>query len=172
MNLPSLKIRLKHRSDGSAAITCERGDGSVTWQRQEGSLGLVFPAHDLTHYAVESTLGYNYGFFGLVADGWEFSDFASPWPRGPVPKEALEVELIVGLLDMRRRMMTDWTAAELLEQAKLYVEGRGDKVALPVLTEQMLSRVCEARRDVFARWARTQAGETLELLFERSISRS
>ncbi len=58
--LPDLKIRLKRRPDDSAAITCVREDGSVTWQRQEGSVGQVFPAQDLTHYSVETTFGYLY----------------------------------------------------------------------------------------------------------------
>jgi hypothetical protein len=172
MSLPILKIRLKRRSDGSAALTCEREDGSVTWQRQEGSLGMVFPSHDLTHYAVETALGYDHGFFGLVADGWDISDFASPWSHGPIPAEALEVELVVGLLDMQRLMNADWTAAELLEQGKLYVESRNPKTPLPVLTEEMFKRVCDLRRDVFARYAAVKPGETLELVFDRSVTRS
>jgi hypothetical protein len=169
MILPVLKIRLKRRSDGSAVLTCERADGSVTWQRQEGSLGMVFPSHDLTHYAVETALGYDQGFFGLVADGWDISDFASPWSRGPIPAQALEVELMVGLLDMQRLMNADWTAAELLEQGKLYVEGRNAKAPLPVLTDEMLTRIREARRDIFARYAEVAPGDTLELVFDRSL---
>jgi hypothetical protein len=172
MPKPTLKIRLKRRADGSAALTCEREDGSVTWQRQEGSIGLVFPSHDLTHYAVESALGYDHGFFGLVADGWDISDFASPWSRGPIPPEALEVELIVGLLDMQRLMNADWTAAELLEQGKLYVESRSTKAPLPALTQEMFTRVCDLRRDVFARYAAVSPGDTLELVFDRSVTRS
>ncbi len=171
MNLPSLEIILKRRADGSAAITCERDDGTVTWQRQEGSLGLVFPSHDLTHYSVETALGYDYGFFGLVADGWDFADFASPWPRGPIPKEALEVELMVGLLDMQRSMLADWSAAELLEQGKLYVEGQGGKIPLPELTDDMFDRVRALRSDVFARWAAIAPGDTLELRFLRGSAR-
>ena len=90
---PSLSIHLKRHADGSASITLTRADGTVTWQRQKGKLALVFPPHDLTHYAVETTLGYQHAFYGLVADGWDISDFAAPWPRGPVPGEGREVEL-------------------------------------------------------------------------------
>ena len=42
---------------------------TATVQRQKGSLGLVFPPHDLTHFAIETELGYTGGFYGLVADG-------------------------------------------------------------------------------------------------------
>ncbi|HUQ47191.1 MAG TPA: hypothetical protein VM053_02980 [Gemmatimonadaceae bacterium] len=167
---PVLKIRLKRRSDGSAAITCEREDGSTTWQRQEGSHGQIFPAHDLTHYSVETTFGYTRGFFGLVADGWEISDFAPPWPRGPIPPEAQEVELLVGLLDMQRRMFANWNAEEMLEQGRLYVAGRGDRLTLPSLTDENLARVKQLRSDVFSKWAATEPGETLELLFQRKVN--
>lgn len=172
MSLPILKIRLKRKPDGAAALTCERADGSVTWQRQEGSIGLVFPSHDLTHYAVETALEYDHGFFGLVADGWDLSDFSAPWSRGPIPAEALEVELIVGLLDMQRLMNADWSAAELLEQGKLYVASRAKNARIPQLTDESFARVLEQRRDVFARYSAIAPGETLELVFDRSLSRS
>jgi hypothetical protein len=168
--LPDLKIRLKRRADGSAAITCEREDGTTTWQRQEGSVGQVFPAHDLTHYSVETTFGYTQGFFGLVADGWEISDFAKPWPRGPIPQQARDVELLVGLLDMQRIMLADWNAEEILEQGRLYVASRGDGASLPSLTEEGLEKVKKLRADVFAKWAATEPGETLELLFQRRVN--
>jgi hypothetical protein len=170
--LPDLKIRLKRRADGSAAITCEREDGTTTWQRQEGVIGQVFPAHDLTHYSVETTFGYTQGFFGLVADGWEISDFAKPWPRGAIPDEAREVELLVGLLDMQRRMLADWNAEELLEQGRLYVASREARASLPQLTDETLERVKKLRAEVFAKWAAVEPGETLELLFQRDVSHS
>ena len=59
MHMPDLIIRIKKKTDGEAALTCERADGSVTWQRQEGQLGRFFPLHDLTHFAVESVLGFD-----------------------------------------------------------------------------------------------------------------
>lgn len=169
--LPDLKIRLKRRADGSAAITCEREDGTTTWQRQEGTIGQVFPAHDLTHYSVETTFGYTQGFFGLVADGWEISDFAKPWPRGPIPQEAQEVELLVGLLDMQRRMLADWNAEEMLDQGRLYVASRGDRASLPPLTDERLDKVKRLRAEVFAKWASIEPGDSLELLFQRDLNR-
>src|SRR5207253_2804998 len=64
--MPDLTIRLKRHPDHTASLSCTRRDGSVTWQRQRGSLGAVFPPHDLTHYAVEQTLGFQHGFYGLI----------------------------------------------------------------------------------------------------------
>ena len=71
---PELRVELTKRADGGAVLRCTRADGSVTWQRQEGRQAAFFPLHDLTHHAVETTLGYRRGFLGLVADGWELAD--------------------------------------------------------------------------------------------------
>ena len=57
-----LTIRIKKKPDGSAALSCQRADGSVTWQRQTGPQGAFFPLHDLTHYAVETELGLEQAF--------------------------------------------------------------------------------------------------------------
>jgi hypothetical protein len=163
-----LKIVLKRKADGSAALTCTRADGSVTWQRQEGSMGAVFPEHDLTHYAVETELSYRKGFFGLLSEGWNISDFAKPWPRGPVPAEALQVELVVGVLTMEMRMNAVWSATELLEQGDLYASARESRggISMPRLRDEQLDRIRSKRADLFDRWSRVQSGETLDLVFD------
>lgn len=144
--MPNLRIQLKRMADGCAALTCTRADGTVIWQRQSGQRGLVFPTHDLTHYAVETVLGYEHGFYGLLSAGWEFGDFSAPWPRGPIPAEAREVELVVGLFEVERRMGGGWTAAELRAQGELYAASQkpGRQVAMPALTDEE-SRGCMQR---------------------------
>src|SRR5262249_62175861 len=57
---------------------------------------VAFPVHDLVHYCVESTLGFRDAFFGLIAAGWNLEDFGQPWPRGPLPDQALLSEQVVG----------------------------------------------------------------------------
>lgn len=164
---PRLRIQLKRLTNGGAALTCTRADGSIIWQRQDGSRGVVFPTHDLTHFAVETVLGYANGFYGLLAAGWEFGDFAAPWPRGPIPAEAREVELLVGLFEVERRMGGGWSAAQLQEQAKLYsaTQKPGRKVAIPVLRDDEVVRLHAALQDLLARWSATHPDETLDLEF-------
>jgi hypothetical protein len=163
---PALTIRIKRHADESASITLTRMDGTVTWQRQKGKLGAVFPPHDITHFAVETTLGLREGFYGLVADGWDIADFAAPWPRGEIPPEAREVELIVGCLDSERRSIDRWSADAFNEHAKIYVSTtRFSDMRVPVLTEQQLDAVRTLRDSLLARWAALQPGESLELSF-------
>ncbi len=166
---PELLIRIKKNPDGSAALTCVRRDGTSTWQRQLGKVGLVFPPHDLTHYAVETTLGYRRGFFGLVADGWQIDDFAAPWPRGPLPVDALEVETIVGFFDMERLSGAEMPAVDFNEHAARFVAGRRAGAAAPIqpLDDGELARVRAVRDELLTRWLAIDAGATMELPFTR-----
>jgi GNAT superfamily N-acetyltransferase len=159
-----LIIQIKKKTDGTAALTCRRPDGSVTWQRQEGQHALFFPLHDLTHYAVESVLGYRNGFFGLVADGWDFSDFGHPWRRGRLPTEAGLAEFIVGFLDLERASGMESSIAELREAAATFGKQNGVDINLPI-TEDELRRIREMRRNLFAQWVAVPAGESLDLHF-------
>ena len=167
-----LTIRLKRHPDESASITCTRTDGTVTWQRQRGQLGAVFPPHDLTHFAVETTLGYSHAFYGLLADGWEIADFAKPWPRGPIPLEALEVELIVGVFDADRRNLTRWNADEFEAHAISYVAARAamkhEAIAQPrALTQEQIDAVRATRDALLRRWSELAPGEEMVLEFTR-----
>lgn len=150
-----LVIRIKKKADGSAALSCTRADGSVTWQRQEGAQGRFFPLHDLTHYAVESVLGMDQGFFGLIAQGWDMEDTGGKGPRGPLPPEAIAVEHIVGGLDAERASSTQLSAAEF---------NAVTATARPV-SDAELARVRERRRELFAQWTALPPGETLVLAF-------
>lgn len=165
-----LDIRFKRHPDDSASITCTRADGTVTWQRQRGQLGMVFPPHDLTHFAVESTLKYENGFYGLLASGWEIADFAKPWPRGPIPDEALEVELIVGFFDAERRQMERWTVEEFHAHAETYVASRAATKHTAVrkprqLTQGEIDAVRERRNELLKQWYDLGAGDEMVLEF-------
>ena len=168
--MPALTIRFKRHRDGTASLTCLRADGTSTWQRQQGSLGLVFPPHDLTHYVVETTLGYRNGFYGLIAQGWNIEDFAKPWPKGTIPVEAQEVELIVGFFDTERRSFTRMSETEFNDHAERYLAARkstkpGALAVAPRLTQAEIEAVRGCRTDLLSRWAKLNPGETLELPF-------
>jgi hypothetical protein len=159
-----LTIAIKKKTDGSASLACRRADGSVTWQRQEGAQGRFFPLHDLAHYAVETVLGMDQAFYGLVASGWELGDFGPPWPRGPMPAEAIAAELIVGYLDSERAAGMTWSAEEFNANAGAYHGARGASPGFE-LREAELERIRQTRAALFARWDALPPGATLELPF-------
>jgi hypothetical protein len=165
--MPELLIRIKKKADGSAALSCLRADGTVTWQRQEGPLGRFFPIHDLTHYAVETVLRHRRGFYGIVADGWDLTDFGAPWPKGRLPADLDPSELIVGFLDTERATGVGWTAADFNEKAALYFAQH----RLPgtfQMTSVELERIRARLSELIERWRALPAGDTMEVSFDRS----
>jgi hypothetical protein len=164
---PDLVIRIKKNADGSGALTAVRRDGSTTWQRQKQTVGAFFALHDLTHYAVETALRYDNAFYGLLAGGWNLSDFGLPAMRGKMPPAALAAELIVGFLDTERASGTRWTAADFNEKTRTYYEQHGVH-APPVLTDGDLENIRAQRSALFTRWDNIAPGGTLELTFNRS----
>src|SRR5687767_334083 len=137
---PPLVIRIKKGADGRTSLSCTRADGTTTWQRQQGARAGFFPRHDLTHYAVETVLGHRRGFYGLVAAGWDLSDFGTPWPRGKLPEDAHTAEMIVGFFDLDRAAGGMGTVEELNAYLATFAE-ENDLPAPEKLTDEDLSRV-------------------------------
>jgi hypothetical protein len=113
-------------------------------------------------------LGYRCGFYGLVAAGWNLSDFGQPWPKGALPPKALLAELLVGFLDSERAAGVEWPAAQFAAMAATYGAEHGMNVTCHV-TDGELARIRAQRRELFTHWAALPAGATLELRFPRPL---
>jgi hypothetical protein len=160
-----LTIHLLKKTDGSGVLRCTRADGSETWQRQERHAAF-FGRHDLTHYAVETILGIDDAFFGLVARGWELGDFAPPWPRGALPPRALFVEVVVGFLDVERTANVRESAHDCNEAVTLYTQAHPvDTTGWFRLTDAQLDRIRARRAVLFERWFDVRPGDALTLPF-------
>jgi hypothetical protein len=159
-----LKIQFTKRADGGAVLKCIRVDGSTTWQRQDDQHAAFFPLHDLTHYAVETELGFARGFFGLIAEGWNIDETTGKSARGALPNEALEVEYIVSAFSAERAGGAVASAAEFNQLAATFASSKGMPSSRR-LTETDLAKV-RARFDELAnRWRALPPDSTLELPF-------
>ncbi len=165
--MPDLTIRLKKKTDGSAALSCTRADGSVTWQRQEGQLGRFFPLHDLTHYCVETVLGFDRAFYGLLAEGWDISDFGKPERRSQDISQAVLAEAIVGVFDLERIMGERGDAEDLMSKVASVYDSRGAAAPDIVVTQSQIEQVRALRSQLSERWHALPAGEAMELEFNR-----
>src|SRR3954453_13083966 len=110
------------QKDQSAVLRCIRGDGSVTWQKQEEKHAVFFPVHDLTHYAVETELGFRRGFYGLIAEGLGIAETTGETPRAALPNEALEVEYLVSAFSAERASGDAAIAAEFNELSATFAK--------------------------------------------------
>ena len=159
---PALTIALARRKDGAVVFTLRRTDGTTTWQKRAGPTAEFFAVHDLTHYAVETELDFRRAFYGLVAEGWALADFGTPWPRGPLPLEALPAEVIVGCFDAARAAGERLTADACNASAATYFATAGVASAVSVSDED-LDRVRARLSDLVWRWHALPPGETMEL---------
>lgn len=146
-------VEIAKRKDGAGVLRCVRDDGSVTWQKQTERHAAYFALHDLTHFAVESVLGYRRGFFGLLSEGWDFDDTTGKGAKGPLPAEAGEVESIVGQFFIEHAGGARWTAEEFCDSLSRK------------LTEDELASVRRRRIELFREWAAVEPGSVLNLKF-------
>ena len=145
-------------------LKCTRADGSVSWQKQEGKHATFFPLHDLTHYAVETELGFRRGFYGLIAEGWEIAETTGKTARGRLPNETLEVEYLVSAFSAERASGTATTAAEFNDLAATFASA--NEMTQPrELTDEDLARVRSRFNDLAMQWRSLAPGSTLELAF-------
>jgi hypothetical protein len=158
-----LRITITKKTDGSGVLHCTRADGSVTWQKQDRHAAF-FALHDLTHFAVETTLNYRRAFFGLVAEGWEIEETTGKGVRRPIPEEAIEVERLVGTLDSERASHAIWTADEFNEMLAIQTsDSSRDRTRR--LSDDDLARIRKCRSELYQRWFAIEPGKQLELTF-------
>jgi len=161
--MTTLTIRIKKGKDGPHSLVCTRSDGSMTMQHQRQEF---FPLHDLIHYAVESVLAYRRGFFGLVAEGWDLSDFGTPWPRGPLPRDMDPAELIVGMLGLELTTREAAPAEDVNARvAHWYTENAPDQPLPERVDDGQLMRVRELIARLHGQWRRLGPGDGIELRF-------
>src|SRR5215467_451241 len=116
-NMSQLKVRFTRGKDKKDVLSVVRADGSQSWQHQQPGI----PVHDLTHFAVESTLQLKNGFYGLLAQGWDITRLVDKDVRSMLPLEGLWTEFVVGLVQTERLSPEPLSATEfndLLDKEK------------------------------------------------------
>jgi hypothetical protein len=157
-----MKIRLTKESEGKPGVTAfVRDDGTSTWQKSSE----FFAKHDLIHYVVETFLGYQEAFLGLVAKGRDLSSFGTQdGVKDTYSQEETWAEAIVGLCQWPAvtgsSSADDSQLLSVLEQT--FVDN--DRPP-PPLTESQLSEIRKRVQELHNRWDMLQEGETLELEF-------
>jgi hypothetical protein len=155
-----LRIELKKGRDSRPTLVCIRADGSRTWS----ALHAHFPVHDITHFAVESVLGFSQAFFGLIAAGWSIEEFADKGAAARMPADALIAELVVGLLDQERASGQLLRADDLNLYLNQALQARGWDSFRPIL-DQELGAIRKIRSDLQTAWSGLDPGQALTVEF-------
>ena len=162
--MPRLTFRLKKNADAKSQLILIREDGTHT----AGTIGPADgygPVHDLTHFAIESTLGIDEGFLGLCASGWEISDFEVRGTPGRLPAEAIFAEVAAGELSRQvlTRQMT--SLEDFLWAIDLTFKQHPGGVDRPEITEEKFAVIHAFIAEQWKRWREMPANGTIELTY-------
>src|SRR3954462_971379 len=149
--MPTLIFRQEKRANGDAQLVLVREDGSSTF----GAFGPVDgygPVHDLTHYVIEQTLGLSDGFLGLVAGGWEISDFEVKGTGKRLPQEAFFAENAAGELSRQILMRQVSSLEDYLWVLDTQIAKAGVPYQRPQITQAQFDQIVERIRGEWARW--------------------
>ncbi len=152
-------IRLVKGKDKPDTLHCIRADGSETWARLPKGFG---PLHDLAHYAVETVLGFDQAFYGLLAQGRAIEEFAETEDRSWVGEQGTLAETIV--MTLQHEVAGSAAPEAFFEMVEETCRGLG--IAAPEgLTPEALTAMREQYGQLRRQWARTPLGGCLELDF-------
>jgi len=150
-------VKSRH-ADRPHTITCVRDDGTTVGQRSTD----FFVHHDLTHYAIETTLGLTDAFWGLLNQGWEFSSFEEREPgtrkARVLPPEAYLAEVLAGSYDLEVA-----AGPQPDEDRAIALAGLG--LSIPSPTTEQFQRIRSRRAELHQRWRDLDQGAWLELEF-------
>src|SRR5262249_10948350 len=112
-----------------------------------------------------TTLGFQWGFYGLIADGWDIADTEGKGPRGKPPLESIVVEFIVGLFSGERiggnpALNSDEFNKQLEQMTAANNVPIGRK-----FFDQELNATRGRIRELHDRWTAVPSGATFELTF-------
>lgn len=159
-----MDIELTKSAHGGSVLKCIGAGGSIAWQRNEDRSGMFFPLHDLRHYAVESVLCADNGFFGLIAAGWEVIDTTGKGSRGKLPDDTIAIEHLVGLLDAEGAGGDTTPASELNGYTASYA-AQHNHPPPRAISEQTLAEIRTLTMKLHAEWIALPPGQRMRLFF-------
>jgi hypothetical protein len=162
--VPKLTFELKKRADAKAQLVLIREDGSHT-AGTIGPAGGFGPVHDLTHFAIESTLGLDEGFLGMCASGWEIGDFEVKGTASKLPAEAVFAEIAAGELSRQLAMRQVSSLADFLWAIDLSLGKKADGFHRPEITEEQFATILARINEEWTRWRALAPNETLQLTY-------
>jgi hypothetical protein len=135
-----------------------RDNGTQTWMQADD----FFIRHDLSHFAIESTLGYTTAFYGMINAGTELSDFTNKQKRDALSftREAMLAETTANLflMDLMQGRVNNFNKVQQ-EAMKTSVPS----ISPVSMNEEQINAVRNALRQLISQWENLPAGQMLLL---------
>ncbi len=137
-----------------------RDNGTETWMYSDD----FFIRHDLSHYAIEKTLGYATGFNGMLNNGMGIKDFEDREKRKAmnITDEAFYAENMANLflMEIAQGKLDDFNAVQQAAFESLQLQF--PKITLPA---GKINEIRSYLQQLLQQWNELPAGQTLELSF-------
>lgn len=156
----ALVVQFTRISPTHHRFAIRRPDGTSEQRELETK---TFLLHDLVHFALESQAGLRHSFYGRLAQGAAYADFADPAAAAAHGPELLAAELLAGPL--QKALVGDFDPAAFHARFVSYLDSIGGTPPA-WFTVELLGRVQAHLRALLGRWRATPFGESLELRFE------
>ena len=163
-----MRILLTKLSNTHHALEVVRTDGS---RERVELVTREFLFHDLLHYAVESSMGTQGGFWGALAGGKTFADLNDRSGAAMKGSSAglAYVEMVVGMMTGAVKQ-GEASAPEVVASLRGYHAALG--VELPAeLNEDLVAQVRERMRRLQGHWKATPYGRTMEIAWTEPMER-
>ena len=135
-----------------------RDNGTNTWMYGDD----FFVRHDLSHYAIEKTLGYTTAFNGMINNGMDIKDFEHREKRKVmhITDEGWYAENMANLflIEIAQGQLDDFNAVQ--QGAFESLQTKFPKITL---AGGMINGIRTYLRELLQKWDELTAGETLEL---------
>ncbi len=155
----ALRISFTRISPTLHRVTIRRADGTG---EQVDLDTKSFLLHDLVHLAVESEAGLMQSFWGRLARGASYAEFADPTAAAAYGGELLATERVVGAL--QGALAHGFDAAAFHARFCEYLRSLEEEPPA-WLTVPMLQRVQERLRQLQGHWRATPFGAAMEIRF-------
>lgn len=155
-----MQLRISKHKDKPHTLLYRRDDGTETWMPADE----FFVRHDLSHYALEKSLGYATAFMGMLNKGMELKDFEDRAERKAMPltDQAVHAENMANLflMEQAQGQLADFNAT--LSSA---FNPMGTAAKPIRLSQEQLDGVRTLLRQLLDDWRDLPEGQTLTLEF-------
>ena len=156
-----MQLRITKNTGKAHIILYQRNDGSETWMSADD----FFVLHDLSHYAIEKTLGYTTAFMGMLNNGMDIKDFENREKRKQIvlTKDACYAENMANLFLIET---TQGNFDDFNQVLKSSFVAMSATFPVPVLSSGEIQSVRNYLRSLIHSWRNLPVTETLSLTFE------
>jgi hypothetical protein len=155
-----MKLKITKFQDKKHVLKYVRDNGTETWMHSDN----FFVLHDLSHFALEKTLGYTTAFCGMLNSGISIEDFEDRNIRNAmlITKEAIYAENMANLFLMETVQGNFDDMNAVIKEAH---ETITNKLPAPVLTATQIEGIRTNLQEVLTLWKNLPEGNTLVVDF-------